>query len=114
VCTQLVSLPRTGLNPLNDQILGVVNSSDGHRVLLVLREQRAKPFELRTETFSADVGWYTQQSLELTRAELSGLKSVLGLQLPRACSRTMREIQPVANCESEPAILSFTAVARRA
>jgi hypothetical protein len=103
---------KIGLNPLHEQILGIVNSSDGHRVLLVLRERRVKPFELRTETFSADVGWYTQQSLELTRAELSGLKGILGLQLPRACSRTMEEIQPAGH--QEPAILSFAAMSKRA
>ncbi|MGB7324619.1 MAG: hypothetical protein WBD31_07095 [Rubripirellula sp.] len=99
---------------MTEQILGVVNSSDGHRVVLVLRDRQAKPFELRTETFSADVGWYTQQSLELTREELSGLKGVLGLQLPRACSRVMQDIQPAGRHESEPAILSFTAKVKRA
>jgi hypothetical protein len=99
---------------LNEHILGVVNSSDGHRVVLLLWERRAKPFELRTETFSSDVGWYTQQTIELTRAELSGLKGLLGLQLPRACSRTMQEIQPAGSCESEPTILAFSSMAKRA
>ncbi len=99
---------------MNEQILGVVNSFDGHRVLLVLRERHPKPFELRTETFAADVGWYTQQSLELTRAELSGLKSVLGLQLPRVCSHTLDEIQPKDRREGGPEILSFAAAAKRA
>jgi hypothetical protein len=100
--------------PLNEKLLGVVNSSDGHRVVLVLRERLAKPFELRTETFSADVGWYTQQTIELSRAELSGLKGLLGLQLPTACSRTMQDLQPAGGCESEPAILSFSMAAKRA
>ncbi len=101
------------MQPLSEQILGVVNSSDGHRVLLVMRQRQAKPFELRTETFAADVGWYTQQSLELTRSELSGLKSILGLQLSRACSRTLHELEPVGSDNEDGSILSF-ATARRA
>ncbi len=104
---------RSAIERVNEQILGVVNSTDGHRVLLVLRERAAKPFELRTETFSADVGWFPQQSLELTRDQLSGLKGVLGLRVPGACGRTLREIEPVRRDESRPATLSFAA-ARRA
>ncbi|WP_144058141.1 hypothetical protein [Novipirellula maiorica] len=100
--------------PFTEQILGVVNSSDGHRVLLVLRERHAKPFELRTETFSSNVGWFTQQSLELTRLEFSGLKNVLGLPLARVCSQTLQDIQPADREESGQSILSFAAATKTA
>ena len=99
---------------MKEQVIGVVNSSESGRVLLVLRDRHAKPFELRTESFAADVGWYTQQTLELTRDELNGLKGVLGLQLSRGCSKTVQEIRP-AGCElGMPAILSFSAASKRA
>ncbi len=68
-----------------ESIVAVVSESETQRLVVVLRETLERPIAIRTQTFSENVGWFTQQEIELTRSEFSGLKNVLGLKVPAAC-----------------------------
>lgn len=52
-----------------------------------------RPIVLRQETFSSDVGWFTQSSIAMTRKEMVQLRSVMGGQRPQACQTTSQKIE---------------------
>jgi hypothetical protein len=93
-----------------ETIVAVVSDAPTERLTVVLRAQASKPIVIRTESFSESVGWYTQQEMELTRSEFSGLKNVLGLRVPVACEQA---IAATADSQEEKAaILSFNSARR--
>ena len=89
-----------------ETVVASVGDSSTERLTVVLRELAAKPIVIRTQTFSESVGWFTQQEIELTRSEFNGLRNVLGLRVPQACTTAVT----AANQSGEGAdILSFAA-----
>lgn len=76
-----------------ETILSVVASGADRRVVIALLRTEPQPIVVRVESFSPDVGWFAQQTLRLTRQELQGLKSVLGVQLPRACETALAAVE---------------------
>jgi len=90
-----------------ETIVSVVSTCSERRVVVALRSCGERPIVLRTESFSADVGWFTQQTLHLSRAELQGLKGVLGVQLHRACGAALNAMESRENNADSPHILPF-------
>jgi hypothetical protein len=97
-----------------ETILAVVpGDSPDERLVLALEDQYAhKPLVLRSESFSPDVGWFTQSTVRLTRRELTGLKNVLGISVARGCHQTANRVHENQSAD-EPLVLSF-ATAKRA
>jgi hypothetical protein len=97
-----------------ETILAVIPSELAqHRLVLVMVGADAdKPLILRSESFSPDVGWFIQSSVSMSRAELSGLKNVLGLNMSQGCQQTAgrversRRVQP-SQRDDEPCVLPF-------
>jgi hypothetical protein len=89
----------------------VPGDQENERVVVVLIESSDKPIAIRTETFSPAVGWFPQSELRVTRRELAGLKSVLGIQVSRACRQTAARVEE--QLDDGPKVLSF-GTARRA
>ncbi len=99
---------------VRETVLSVVSHASTSRVIVAVRELHEKPIVLRSESFSPDIGWYTQQELTLTRTEFAGLKNVLGIQVPKSCERTLQLTEQAA-VDHAPSIYSFAdAVSRRA
>jgi hypothetical protein len=76
----------------SETVISTVSSAPDRRVVIVLRRADELPIVLRTESFSADVGWFTQQSLSLSRSELQCLRNLLGVQVHRACELALNAI----------------------
>jgi hypothetical protein len=96
-----------------EQIVAVVAGKDSsERLVLVLEaNDRDRPIVLRSESFSPDVGWFTQSSLRLSRTELNGLRNVLGIPQSRGCSDSTKVISDRSNSD-DPKILSIAAYRR--
>jgi hypothetical protein len=75
-------------------------------VLAMVGADADKPLVLRTESFSPDVGWFVQSSVSMSRAELAGLKNVLGLTMSRGCQQTAGRVQQ-SQRDDEPCVLPF-------
>jgi hypothetical protein len=97
-----------------ETVISVVATSPDRRVVVALRTYDPLPIILKTETFSPGVGWFAQQTLMLTRAELQGLKNVLGVHLHQACELALASVeQPDSSHSSVPRILSLDAARSR-
>lgn len=101
------------MNANPETIISVVSTCPERRVVVALIDDNDRPIVLRTESFSADVGWFAQQTLHLTRSELQGLKSVLGVHVHRACGAALQALESNDANSDSPRVLSFEK-ARRA
>lgn len=97
-----------------EQIVAVVPGKESsERLVLVLDSiDKDKPIVLRSESFSSDVGWFTQSTLRLSRMELNGLRSVLGIPQATACSKSTKVISEHNADADGPRILSIAAYRR--
>ncbi|QDS87977.1 hypothetical protein EC9_21620 [Rosistilla ulvae] len=95
--------------PLSNETLLNVFPTDDERHRLVVAIQRcdgdADRLVLRQETFSQDVGWFTQSCIAIEPEQLPGLKMAL-------TSNTARKLQrPCRSGGASPAVLSFSEAA---
>jgi len=95
----------------SETVISTVSSAPDRRVVIVLRPADELPIVLRTESFGVDVGWFTQQSLSLSRSELQCLRNLLGVQVHRACELALNAID--VQEESRADILRFDTARQR-
>ncbi len=89
----------------------IPGDSPRSRIVFASRSQPGKkPILLKQESYSDAVGWFVQNSIELTREEMVALRSAMGGQAPSACQRT--QLRTAANLEPSR-ILSFEQAAKR-
>ncbi|MEM7475982.1 MAG: hypothetical protein AAF483_13395 [Planctomycetota bacterium] len=93
-------------------VIAVIDcDAEGERMVFASRtESCEKPIVLRHESFSPDVGWFTQSSVEMTRREMVLLRSAMGGKQPSVCVRTSQKIQAEkAQAEqNQPTILQIS------
>jgi hypothetical protein len=91
-----------------ETVLAVIPSEKSNQrlVLAMVNNDLEKPLILRTESFSPDVGWFTQSSVSMSRVELAGLKNVLGLTMARGCQQTTGRVQE-SQKDDEPSVIPF-------
>lgn len=95
------------------EILDVLPSDQPHQRLMILREckEGSDQLVLQQESFSKDVGWFTQSRVCITQDQLCGLKVLLtgrasALATPKAYSRdSFRNAHE--EMEADECILSF-------
>ncbi len=96
-----------------EHIIAVVQGDESdQRMVFASRSDIDRPIVLRHESFSQDVGWFTQSEVEMTRQEMVLLRSVMGGQKPKPCLRTTQKIQAQKEVlpDGEPRILQFSGV----
>ncbi len=81
------------MHDCSETVISSVTCTPDRRVVIVLRPAEKLSIVLRTESFSPDVGWFTQQSISLSRAELQCLRNLLGVQVHRACETALNAIE---------------------
>ena len=76
------------------ELSALPGTRDGERLLIVLVQTlgSGSQLEMRQQTFSESVGWFTQSTVNLEPQQVAGLKSVLGA---KALSSVARESRPV-------------------
>ena len=62
-------------------------------VFAIQRYDCERPIVMQQESFSEGVGWFVQNRIEMTRSEMSQLRTVLGGKLPSACEFTAQRIR---------------------
>lgn len=89
-------------------VLAVIPGEPSHErmVLAMANDESDKPLVLRMESFSPDVGWFVQSSVRMSRAELAGLKNVLGLSMARGCQQTAGRVHE-AQRDDDPSVIPF-------
>ncbi|MEZ6087845.1 MAG: hypothetical protein R3C05_07450 [Pirellulaceae bacterium] len=94
----------------NEVILNVVPSQDeNHRLVIAILkcDRSADRLVLRQETFSSDIGWFTQSTLPIEPEQLAGLTMTLTGGAVRNVRETQRsQPQSVASTEAVD-VLSF-------
>lgn len=93
------------MNDAIETVVSTVSSSWDRRVVIALRPKEALPIVLRTESFSSDVGWFTQQTIQLSRSELQALRNLLGVQVHKACEAALASVE--AQDEDREMVISF-------
>src|SRR5438105_5817688 len=64
----------------SETILTVIPASETERLLVVLVQspEHASRIELRQQSFSAGIGWFTQSTVQLEPGQVAALRNALG------------------------------------
>jgi len=68
---------------MRETVLSILDGHDeAHRVVVALRHfvTGSTQMVLRHESWSEDVGWFAQSTIEMSAAQVSGLRATLGVQ----------------------------------
>jgi hypothetical protein len=83
-------------------------SSETERLLLVLVQpaDAASRVELRQQTFSKTIGWFTQSTVHLEPGQVAALRNALGLTGSKTASRRLpREFSTVTPAAWQPKVV---------
>ena len=66
--------------PLTETVLSTLPSSETERLLVVLVQEtgRSSRMELRQQSFSNGIGWFTQSTVHLEPTQVAALRNALG------------------------------------
>lgn len=82
-------------------------STETERLLLVLVHpaDATSRVELRQQSFSKSIGWFTQSTVHLEPGQVAALRNALGLTGNRAASRLPREFSTVTPAAWQPKVV---------
>ena len=82
-------------------------SSDTERLLLVLVQSpdSGSRIELRQQSFSASIGWFTQSTVHLEPGQVGALRNALGLTGNTTRTRLPREFSKVTPAAWQPRVV---------
>jgi hypothetical protein len=82
-------------------------SAETERLLLVLvqTEGAGSRVELRQQSFSKGIGWFTQSTVHLEPGQVAALRNALGFTAGRTTSRLPREFSTVTPAAWQPRVV---------
>ena len=82
-------------------------SSDTERLLLVLVQSAdaGSQIELRQQSFSKSIGWFTQSTVQMEPGQVAALRNALGLTGGKTSSRLPREFSTVTPGAWQPRVV---------
>jgi hypothetical protein len=82
-------------------------SSDTERLLLVLVQspEQGSRIELRQQSFSTGIGWFTQSTVHLEPSQVAALRNALGLTGTNKRERLPREFSKVPAAAWQPRVV---------
>jgi hypothetical protein len=82
-------------------------SSETERLLVVLvqPEASASRVELRQQSFSGTIGWFTQSTVQMEPGQVAALRNALGLTTAKSTSRLPREFSKVTPAAWQPRVV---------
>ena len=91
--------------PIETTISTLPASSQHDRVLVVMISEAGEPsrLELRQQSFSEGIGWFTQSSVQLETTQVADLKNALGTASP--VRRLPREFSTLAPRSWQPRLV---------
>jgi hypothetical protein len=83
------------------------SSTETERLLLVLVQpaEAASRVELRQQSFSGTIGWFTQSTVHLEPGQVAALRNALGLTCARPATRLPREFSKVTPAAWQPKVV---------
>ena len=93
----------------SETVLSSIPSSETERLLVVLIQQpsHGSRMELRQQSFSKGIGWFTQSTVHLEPSQVAALRNALGATSngQRPASRLPREFSTLAPAAWEPKVV---------
>jgi hypothetical protein len=83
------------------------SSSETERLVLVLVQavDAGSRVELRQQSFSKSIGWFTQSTVHMEPGQVAALRNALGLTGNRTASRLPREFSTVTPAAWQPRVV---------
>lgn len=98
------------MSHLTETVLSTLPASETERLLVVLVQgtDQSSRMELRQQSFSKGIGWFTQSTVHLEPGQVAALRNALGTSStssPRVRSRLPREFSTIAPTAWEPKVV---------
>ena len=98
------------MSHLTETILSTLPASETERLVVVLVQaaDHSSRMELRQQSFSKGIGWFTQSTVHLEPGQVAALRNALGTgstSSPRVRSRLPREFSTLAPATWEPKVV---------
>jgi hypothetical protein len=94
---------------LSETVLTTIPSSETERLLVVLisSADHGSRMELRQQSFSKGIGWFTQSSVQLEPSQVAALRNALGTTSGghRSSPRLPREYSTIAPASWQPRVV---------
>jgi hypothetical protein len=88
----------------SETVLTSIPASDTERLLIVLvQSPHGSRMELRQQSFSAGLGWFTQSSVQLEPNQVAALRNALGSSTPER--RLPRSFAKMPSCNWQPRVV---------
>src|SRR2546430_1711592 len=93
--------------PASETVLTTIPASEAERLLVVLVQsaEQGSQIELRQQSFSAGIGWFTQSSVQLQPGQVAALRNALGTSLGRRAAQVPQEFSKIAPPAWQPRIV---------
>jgi hypothetical protein len=94
--------------PASETVLTAIPASDVERLLVVLVHlpDKSSRMELRQQSFSKGIGWFTQSTVHLEPGQVAALRNALGTcGGQRPVSRLPREFSTIAPTTWQPKLV---------
>jgi hypothetical protein len=93
-----------------ETVVSTLPASETERLLVVLIQgsDHASRMELRQQSFSTGIGWFTQSTVHLEPGQVAALRNALGtgsVSTSRAGNRLPREFSTIAPATWEPKVV---------
>jgi hypothetical protein len=91
-----------------ETVLTAIPASDVERLLVVLvrTKEHGSRMELRQQSFSAGIGWFTQSTVQLDPTQVASLRNALGNAGSRSQSRLPREFAKMTPPAWQPRVVA--------
>jgi len=83
------------------------SATETERLLLVLVQpaDAGSRVELRQQSFSKSIGWFTQSTVNMEPGQVAALRSALGMTVGKSTSRLPREFSTVTPAAWQPRVV---------
>lgn len=94
-------------HPLETILTTIPAAVETERLLVVLvrTADRASHMELRQQSFSKGIGWFTQSTVQLEPGQVAALRNSLGTTAGRPAPRLPREFSTIAPAAWQPRVV---------
>jgi hypothetical protein len=90
-----------------ETVLSTIPASESERLLVVLVQSPdvGSRMELRQQSFSNGIGWFTQSSVQLEAGQVAALRNALGTSGQRPARPLPREFAKISAAAWEPRVV---------
>ena len=93
--------------PVETVLTTLPSATDTERLLLILVQpaEAASRVELRQQSFSGSIGWFTQSTVQMEPGQVAALRNAMGLTTAKPSTRLPREFAKVTPPAWQPRVV---------